>query len=309
MGFSGADDAGVFRVSDDQALVQTVDFFTPVVDDPFDWGRIAASNALSDVYAMGGDPLTALQLVAWPRQGPPLSLLEDVVRGGAAVMDEAGCTIVGGHSIDDAEPKYGFAVTGVIPPDDIMTNAAGEAGQVLFITKPIGTGIISTAIKNGAASDEAAAAAIETMARLNDRAAAAARRIGVRAATDVTGFGLLGHLAEMVRASGVSAFVEMDAVPLLPEVRALAEAGMVPGGSKRNLAAVSAMLDQRTSDPIDAVIAADAQTSGGLLLAVDPALAPAFEQALDDSGVTGWRIGQLATRTFEHGPAGHLILL
>jgi selenide,water dikinase len=308
VGFAGSDDAAIFRVGDDTALVQTVDFFTPIVDDAYDWGRIAAANALSDVYAMGGDPLTALQLVSWPRDGLDRELLASVIRGGADIMAEAGCTIVGGHSIDDSEPKYGFAVTGLVPPDEVMTNADGEIGDVLFLTKPIGTGIIATALKREAATDEAARAATESMVTLNRAAARAARRIGVRTATDVTGFGLLGHLAEIVRASHVSAVLDPASVPLLPDVTALVDAGMVSGGTKRNLAAVRGMLDPGAVSERDLLILADAQTSGGLLLAIEPALAAALEQALADEGIAGARIGSLVSRRFEHGPSGQIIL-
>lgn len=306
MGFTGSDDAGVYRISESTALVQTVDFFTPIVDDPHAWGQIAAANALSDVYAMGGEPLTALQLVGWPRSDIPMELLGRVIEGGASIMAKAGCTIVGGHSIDDKEPKYGFAVTGLIPITDVMTNAAGEPGQQLYITKPLGTGIISTAIKHERADGATAATAVATMIDLNDRAAAAARRVGVRAATDVTGFGLLGHLAEVVRASSVSARLDLASVPLLPDVRELAEVGMIPGGSKRNLDAVRSMIATETLLQTDLTILADAQTSGGLLLAVDPDLAGAFEQALKDVDASGWRIGELTERDFSHGPSGQI---
>lgn len=306
VGFTGSDDAGVYRISESTALVQTVDFFTPIVDDPHAWGQIAAANALSDVYAMGGEPLTALQLVGWPRSDIPMELLGRVIEGGASIMAKAGCTIVGGHSIDDKEPKYGFAVTGLIPITDVMTNAAGEPGQQLYITKPLGTGIISTAIKHERADGATAATAVATMIDLNDRAAAAARRVGVRAATDVTGFGLLGHLAEVVRASSVSARLDLASVPLLPDVRELAEVGMIPGGSKRNLDAVRSMIATETLSQTDLTILADAQTSGGLLLAVDPDLAGAFEQALKDVDASGWRIGELTERDFSHGPSGQI---
>jgi selenide,water dikinase len=308
VGFAGSDDAGVFRIDDTTALVQTVDFFTPIVDDPFDWGRIAAANALSDVYAMGGDPLTSLQLVGWPRDDLPMDLLVRVIEGGAQVMAEAGCTIVGGHSIDDKEPKYGFSVTGTVPIAEVMTNAAGSPGQILFLTKPLGTGIISTAIKNDRVAASTAAEAITVMTDLNDRAASAARRIGTDTATDVTGFGLLGHLAEIVRASAVSARLDVSAVPLLPDVRELAADGMVPGGTKRNLAAVRSMLDVGDASEIDVIVLADAQTSGGLLVAVDAPLADAFGEALADASTTGWRVGELVNREFAHGPSGQISL-
>ena len=308
VGFAGSDDAGVFRITEDTALVQTVDFFTPIVDDPFAWGQIAAANALSDVYAMGGDPLTALQLIGWPRSDIPMELLSRVIEGGASIMAKAGCTIVGGHSIDDKEPKYGFAVTGVIPVDEVMTNAAGEPGQQLYLTKPLGTGIISTAIKNEKIDGATASRAVETMVDLNDRAASAARRVGLKTATDVTGFGLLGHLAEVLRASSVSAHLDFASVPLLPDVRKLAEAGMVPGGSKRNLESVQAMVAADSMSLTDLTILADAQTSGGLLVAVDRDLARAFEQALEDVDAEGWRIGELTERHFSHGPSGQIAI-
>ncbi len=308
IGFAGSDDAGVIGIGDDRVLAQTVDFFTPIVDDPRSWGRIAAANALSDIYAMGAEPLTALQLVGWPRDGLPMDILSDVMLGGADTMAEAGCVIVGGHSIDDREPKYGFAVTGIARRGEITSNGAATPGQVLVLTKPIGTGIIATAIKNGRATDDVADAAIASMAALNRGAANAARRVGVRAATDVTGFGLLGHLAEMVRASGVSAHIDVDAVPLLPNVRELTRAGMIPAGSRRNLASVIPMLDPGSRSEEDRVVLADAQTSGGLLLAIDAPLVDALMQALEDAGVRGWPIGRTVAREFSHGPTGQIAL-
>lgn len=304
VGISGSDDAGVFRIDDDRALVQTVDFFTPVVDDAYDWGRITAANALSDVYAMGGDPLTALQLVGWPRDDLPFDLLARVIEGGAAVMEDAKCTIVGGHSIDDKEPKYGFAVTGMIPLGDLMTNAAAEPGQVLILTKPLGTGIVTTAIKHSAASETLITTVIDLMTTLNRGAASAARRVGVKAATDVTGFGLLGHLSEVVKASEVSATIDHASVPVLEGVAALAAEGMVPGGTKRNLRAVSPMVDFGSTDDAVRTVLADAQTSGGLLLAVDAPLKDALIAALIDEGSHGWPIGRVDERTFEDGPTG-----
>ena len=308
MGFAGSDDAGVIRIDSERALVQTVDFFTPIVDDPYDWGRIAAANALSDVYAMGADPLTALQLVGWPRDGLPMELLSSVIRGGADVMAAAGCVIVGGHSIDDREPKYGFAVTGVAPPGDITTNSSASASQSLYLTKPIGTGILSTALKNGRLDPASVTELVAVMTTLNAAPARAVRRIGARAVTDVTGFGLMGHLAEMVRASGTSAVVDVSTVPLLDGARVLAEEGMVPGGTRRNLASVSEMLDPGGSDEVDRILLADAQTSGGLLVAVDAAMNAAFEQAIAEEGASAWRIGSMVARTFAHGPSGQILL-
>jgi len=278
-----------------------------VVDDPYDWGRITAANALSDVYAMGGDPLTALQLIGWPRDSIPFEVLQRVIEGGVDVMADAGCVVVGGHSIDDQEPKYGFAVTGVIPPDEIMTNASARPGQVLVLTKAIGTGIIATAIKNAVVSAEVERNAVEIMAALNRGAALAARRIGVEAATDVTGFGLLGHLAEMVRASGVTAHIDVAAVPIIDGTLELLHAGMVPGGTKRNLKAVERMCNFGTLGEASKILLADAQTSGGLLLAVDQALEAALHQALSDEDTKSWTIGRIVERSFEHGPSGQII--
>ena len=308
MGIAGADDAGVMRLGDGRALVQSIDFFTPIVDGPYDWGRITAANALSDLYAMGAQPLSALQLIGWPRDDIEMDVLAEVVRGGADVMAEAGCVIIGGHSIDDKEPKYGFAVTGIANEGHIMTNAAAQPGQALYLTKRIGTGIISTAVKAGVASEISSREAVSTMALLNRAAADAAHRIGVEAATDVTGFGLLGHLSEMVRSSEVSAVLNVDGIPLLPDVRELAEDGRIPGGTKRNLASVEPMVDRGDHDDITVSILADAQTSGGLLLAVDMPLAEALEQAFTDAGTTGWRIGAIVEREFSHGPTGHILL-
>lgn len=248
--------------------MQTVDFFTPVVDDPYDWGRIASANALSDIYAMGGRPLTALQLLAWPRDEIPLDVASEVIRGGSDVMALAGCTVVGGHSIDDAEPKYGFAVTGLVPLDSITTNVGARPGDSLVLTKPIGTGIVATAIKRGSCPPHVRDAAVEVMAALNDRAAAVMTAVGVSAATDVTGFGLLGHLAEMLGEGGIGARIEAGAVPVIDGAWELLDAGAYPGGSVRNLDAVRPRLrggDERTRRML-----ADAQTSGGLLIAVPP---------------------------------------
>ncbi len=291
-------------IDKDRAIVQTVDFFTPIVDDPYDWGRITAANALSDIYAMGAEPLTALQMVGWPRDTIPFDVLGRVIEGGAHVMADAGCTIVGGHSIDDAEPKYGFAITGVISPNDLVTNAGAKPGQVLVLTKPIGTGILATAIKNGNISQDLQQAAISSMAALNRGASDAARRVGVHAGTDVTGFGLLGHLLEIVRASGVSAYVDVEAVPLLDGVRDLADSGSIPGGTRRNLEAVEPMVAFGPHGDRSRLILADAQTSGGLLLAVDAPLEAALHQALEDTNTHAWTIGKIVERVFEHGPSG-----
>jgi selenide,water dikinase len=268
VGLENLDDAAVYRISDDAALVQTVDFFTPIVDEAYDWGRITAANALSDVYAMGGRPLTALELVGWPRERLSLDLLGEVLEGGAAVLAEAGCTLVGGHSVDDPEPKYGFAVTGLVDPERIVTKAGARVGDRLVLTKPLGTGIVSTAIKQEKATPELRDEAVRLMTTLNEGAARVMLAVGVHAATDVTGYGLLGHLGEMLRASGVAAVVEADRVPVIEGVAELAAQDVYPGGSRRNLKSASRFTDFGSLDEPHRRVLADAQTSGGLLLAV-----------------------------------------
>ncbi len=268
VGLEEPDDAGVFRLSDSLALVQTVDFFTPIVDEADDWGRIAAANALSDVYAMGGRPLTALQLVGWPRDTLPFDLLGDVLEGAAEIMAEAGVTIVGGHSIDDPEPKFGLAVTGVVNPDEILTSRGARPGDVMVLTKPIGTGLIATGIKREVVERTIRDAAVAVMIRLNADAAEAARAAGASAVTDVTGFGLLGHLRNML--DGIGAVVDPARVPLLDGAAELAAAGVVPGGTKRNLADARGFTNLEGVDSTMATLLADAQTNGGLLVAVEP---------------------------------------
>ncbi|NNF11040.1 MAG: selenide, water dikinase SelD [Acidimicrobiia bacterium] len=294
VGMHDADDAGVYRLAGGIHLVQTVDFFTPIVDDPFDWGRIAAANSLSDVYAMGGRPITALSIVGWPREELSLDLLADVQRGGAVILAEAGCTLVGGHSIDDREPKYGLAVTGVVEPDAMMTNGAARPGDRLVITKPIGTGLISTAIKRDKASPEQIAAATDVMVALNRTAAEIAGSYGVKAATDITGFGLLGHLGEMAAASGVGATIDHRRVPLLPGVVELAEAGIIPGGTGRNQAAAADFTTFGDVPDAYRTLLSDAQTSGGLLLAVSPERCDEVVAALGEAGsAAGEVIGEI----------------
>ena len=284
--------------------MQTVDFFTPIVDEAYDWGRIAAANALSDVYAMGGTPLTALQLIGWPREKLSFDLLGDVLEGGVAVLAEAGCTLVGGHSIDDAEPKYGFAVTGVVHPGEVFGNDGARPGDAIVLTKPIGTGLITTGIKRGVVDAGVRDLAVETMARLNSGAARAMRRVGATAATDVTGFGLLGHLGEVVRASEVSAIVDAGAVPLLPGAEDLAGSGVVPGGTERNLSTVERFTRFRDIERPHRLLLADAQTSGGLLITIEAPLADALLQALADEGEQGAVIGRVVERDFSDGPTG-----
>ena len=291
MGLDTPDDAAVYRVSDDVALVQTVDFFTPVVDDPYDWGRIAAANALSDVYAMGGRPVTALNLVGWPRS-LDFALLGRVLEGGAACCSEAGVSVVGGHSVDDPEPKFGLSVTWLVHPERIVRNRGGRPGDVLVLTKPLGMGIISSGIKEGRTTPETAARAVEVMSTLNRAASEAMVATGVEAATDVTGFGLVGHLLEML-GPGLGAELEADAVPVLPEAFELAAAGVLPGGSARNAEAMSARVEMDGLDEAHRAVLFDAQTSGGLLIAVAPGSREALLDALDGRGVEGAAIGRL----------------
>jgi selenide,water dikinase len=271
VGSDTLDDAAVYLLNEELALVQTVDFFTPVVDDPYDFGRIAAANAFSDIYAMGGRPLTALNIVCFPTGTLPLEYLGRMLQGGAEIARQAGATIVGGHTIDDAEPKYGMAVTGTVRPGAQLTNAGARPGDVLVLTKPIGTGIVATAIKRGEASHEAIAAATASMTTLNRDGADVARAYNAHALTDVTGFGLLGHLSEMCRAGGVGAELWFESLPLLPEVAQLARQGVVPGGTKRNLEYVTPWTSFDESLELwQRLLCADAQTSGGLLLALPP---------------------------------------
>jgi selenide,water dikinase len=289
VGSATADDAAVWRLSDELALVQTVDFFTPVVDDPYDFGRIAAANALSDVYAMGGRPLTALNLVAWPLDSLGPDALRAVLRGGLDVVRAAGAEVVGGHSIDDPEPKYGLAVTGTVHPERVMTNAGGRAGDTLVLTKPLGGGAVVTARKRGAADDELLARAVEAMTTLNAEASAAAVDAGASAMTDVTGFGLLGHLHALARESGVAAEVDAAAVPALEGVEELlADDGAVSGGSRAN----RRYAEDFASFGADVELwrerlLCDATTSGGLLVAIAPGRAGAVPGAVIGRLVAG----------------------
>jgi selenide,water dikinase len=262
------DDAAVFRLSDDRALVATVDFFTPIVDDPADWGAIAAANALSDVYAMGGTPLFALNLVGWPRDKVSFEMLGEVLQGAFEITQRARCLVLGGHSIDVVEPIFGLVVLGEVHPDRALTNAGACAGDVLVLTKPLGTGILATALKRDALIEAGMADAVRSMTTLNEGAARAALEVGVSAATDVTGFGLLGHLTNMLDASKVGAEVAYEALPLLPHAWNLASRGIVPGGTQRNLAAADRVEWADDLAPTDRALCVDAQTSGGLLLAV-----------------------------------------
>jgi selenide,water dikinase len=286
VGFGLSDDGGVFDLGNGSALVQTVDFFTPVVDGAYDWGRIAAANALSDVYAMGGRPLTALQLLGWPRDVLEWEVASEVQRGGADVAAQAGCTLVGGHSIDLPEPIYGLAVTGLVDPARILTNAGARPGDALVLTKPLGIGIITTAIKRDLCPPDLARRAIEQMAALNDSAAAAALAADAHAVTDVTGFGLLGHLREMLVASGVSAVIEASSVPVLDGVAELLDAGAYAGGSRRNLEAIRPYVSGVFAEATIQVLS-DAQTSGGLLVALAPDRADEMAVSVEGSAVIG----------------------
>ncbi|RSM86294.1 selenide, water dikinase SelD [Kibdelosporangium aridum] len=264
VGLDTGDDAAVVRIENGRALVLTTDFFTPVVDDPYDWGRIAAANALSDVYAMGGQPVVAVNLLGWPRETLPFDLAAEVLRGGMSVASEAGCYLAGGHSIDDPEPKYGLAVTGIADPDKLLRNDNGKPGQPLTLTKPLGIGVLNSRHK---ATGEVFPEAIAAMTQLNRDAARAAVHAGIRCATDVTGFGLLGHLFKLANASGTTAIVDSTAVPYLEPARAALRDGYVSGGTRRNLQWVSPHTDLSAVSEDEALLLADAQTSGGLLLA------------------------------------------
>ncbi len=274
VGSATADDAGVYRLppsTTPRALVQTVDFFTPIVDDPFTYGRIAATNALSDVYAMGGRPLTALALLGVPDELVPPAVIAQILRGGASVARAAKCALVGGHTIRNPEPIYGLAVTGLVDPRRMLTNAAARAGDVLVLTKPLGTGIATTAIKRGLCSPALEKKAVALMSRLNAPGADLAEAGLVRAATDVTGYGLLGHLASLCRASGVGAEIDASAVPAIsPEIHSLIAQDCVPGGSRQNLETAATLTEWQTPDDFRRILLADAQTSGGLLLCVPP---------------------------------------
>jgi len=296
VGTATADDAGVYRLSDDLALVQTVDFFTPIVDDPYDFGRIAAANALSDVYAMGGRPITALNLVAFPLERLGAEVLGAILRGGLDVCAEAGVAVVGGHSIDDPEPKFGLALTGVVDPVELLTNAGGRAGDVLTLSKPLGVGAISTAWKRGTADPSLLAAAVEVMIELNADAARAARAAGARALTDVTGFGLLGHLHSLARASGVAAEVDAASVPAIAGVEALLSGeSAISGGSRRNRAYADGFTTWAAGVPEwRRRLACDATTSGGLLAAVP-------------AGSAGTATGPVVGRLLA-GPAGAVVV-
>jgi selenide,water dikinase len=298
-----AEDAGVFRITPDLALVQTVDFFTPVVDDPYEFGRIAVANSLSDVYAMGGRPLTALNVVCFPQAAMDISILQEILKGGLAKMHEADVILLGGHSVDDPELKYGIAVTGVIDPAKVVHNSTARPGDKLILTKPLGTGIIATAIKNGTASRAATDRIVRSMTALNRAASEAMMEVGVHACKDVTGFGLLGHAAEMLEGASVGITIDSAAVPIFPETKEYAEKGNLAGGLHRNrefrknMVSIDPSVPQYLQD-----IFYDPQTSGGLLIAVSKTKAPHLLQQLHARGVKEAAvIGEVVT-----GPEGKI---
>jgi selenide,water dikinase len=281
VGLDDGDDAAVVRMQGDVALIATTDFFTPVVDDPYDWGRIAAANALSDVYAMGGRPVVAVNLLSWPREVLPFELATETLRGGLDVATAAGCHVAGGHSVDDPEPKYGMAVTGIGDPDHLLRNDAGRPGVPLSLTKPLGIGVLNSRHKT---TGEVFREAVETMATLNRDASVAALAAGIRCATDVTGFGLLGHAYKLARASDVTAVLDAKAVPYLDGARQALRDGYVSGGTRRNLDWVRPHADLSQVDEEEALLLADAQTSGGLLLAGEIPGAPVIGELVPFNG-------------------------
>jgi len=278
------DDAAVWRLDNNRALVVTADFITPVVDDPRIWGQVAAANAVSDIYAMGGKPLLGLNLVGWNSSELPTDLLSEVLLGAQDIAEQAGFAIAGGHTVDDPEPKFGLAVVGEAHPEHLLTNAGLKVGQKLLLSKPLGVGVITTAIKNDGASTETAQAAMRSMVMLNDTASQIALKFGATGATDVTGFGLLGHLGRAVEESKVGAQINTEEVLFLPETRELAEAGFIPGGSRRNLEWLNERLEKGDCDETEVLLLADAQTSGGLLFGVDESKA---QEALNELATSG----------------------
>jgi selenide,water dikinase len=286
-GMERAEDAGVYKLTDELAIIQTLDFFTPIVDDPYQFGQIAVANALSDVYAMGGKPLTALNIVCFPQKSMAISILKDILRGGLDKMHEAGVILIGGHSVEDEELKYGISVTGTIHPSKVVHNSGARAGDRLILTKPLGTGIISTAIKGGMADERAVAGIVESMSTLNRKAAELMQDAGVHACTDITGFGLLGHASEMVEGTDVGMVIQAAAVPLFPGAKELAEMGMIPGGLHRNRDFRKNMVDIAGNVPqYLADILFDPQTSGGLLIAVPESKALRLLEKLHEENVS-----------------------
>ena len=297
VGISTGDDAAVYKMSDEMAIVSTVDFFPPIVDDPFKFGEIAATNALSDVYAMGGKPVIALNIVGFPVDLPH-DILGEILSGGASKAQEAGVLIVGGHTVDDAEPKYGMSVTGVVHPGEQVTNAGAQPGDVLVLTKPIGTGIITTAGKQERVGAATLDRAVKVMSELNRKSSEAMMHVGVNACVDITGFGLLGHLRLIAEGSGVSAHVRMSDVPIIEGVQELLDMGIAPGGTHRNLESLEGVVDWHPDISAETqILLADAQTSGGLLMSVSPGKLDDLLTALGHAGVkTRAVIGKIVER-------------
>ena len=298
LGLEARDDAAVYAIRKDLALVQTVDFITPIVDDPYTFGAIAAANALSDIYAMGARPVTALNLVAFPIRSLPLTILQEILRGAAETVTEAGATTVGGHTIDDTDPKFGLCVTGLVHPDRIVRKTGGRPGDALILTKPLGTGILTTALDRRLIGEEGLQEAVKVMRTLNRAAADVMIEGGAHACTDITGFGLLGHLHEMAEASGVSARVLLDHVPVLSGVWELARRDAIPGGSRNNQRYLMEYVTWGEGiKPDEQVVLCDAQTSGGLLMAVPPRRRARLMAALRARGVMAAEVGKLARGT------------
>ena len=295
VGFDTSDDACVYRISDDLALVQTVDFFPPMVDDPYVFGQIAAANALSDVYAMGAAPTHAMNLLCFPNC-LSLDIAAKILEGGASKAAEAGCPVVGGHTIADDEPKYGLCVSGLIDPKAVLLNSAAKAGDTLVLTKPLGTGILTTAYKGGLVDDAQMQCAVDSMRQLNKYAAEAAKGLDVHACTDITGFGLAGHLCEMAEGSGLTAVIEPENIPVLPLSLDMARMGLIPGGAYRNRDhfGCRTALDTLPLELSDLLF--DPQTSGGLLFAIDPRQADILLQRLHDAGICGALLGEMTER-------------
>ena len=292
------DDAGVYKLTEDMAIIQTIDFFTPIVDEPYAFGQIAAANALSDVYAMGGKPLTAMNVVCFPAKSLDISVLEDILRGGLDKMREAGVTLVGGHSIDDTELKYGLSVTGTVHPKRLVTNSGAKVGDKLVLTKPLGTGIISTALKAGMVNEETAAKVTKSMATLNNQASELMQEVGVHACTDITGFGLLGHACQIAENSQVGIKIHFASVPFFPKAEEFAKMGLCPTGLHRNREFYSEMveIDPQVPEYVQDVLF-DAQTSGGLLISLAPRAAQRLRDKLHEVGVPDATIiGEVTSR-------------
>jgi selenide, water dikinase len=296
VGRETSDDAGVYQLTDSIALIQTIDYFTPVVDDPYMFGQIAAANALSDVYAMGGIPKTALNMVGYPVKKLGGEILAEILRGGSDKIKEAGAILVGGHSIDDQEPKYGLSVTGIVHPNKFWRNVGAKPGQVLVLTKPIGVGILTTGIKQGAVTPEQEKIVTETMAMLNKKAAEVLSGFSPSAVTDVTGFGLLGHGSEMASGSNVTLVIEYNKVPILDGALKLAQDGIVPGGSKSNHKWLEKDVEYHNIAPEEQIILCDSITSGGLLIAINPSDAEKYVQTMKDEGHDSWIIGEVTDK-------------